>query len=64
MKASRKTVHGKVLICFGKNTVFFSLKKKVMVLNMYFGINVLVYIRWVVVKVRHTVVRLNAFAIP
>ncbi len=39
-------------------------QKKVIALNMYIGTNVLMYERWLVLKVRYTAGRPNAFAIP
>ncbi len=54
IKASRKTAHDKVFILGQK--VSFSIKwqhhqKNVIALNLYIGANVLVYERWLVVKV-------------
>ncbi len=56
IKASRKTAHDKVFY-FGAKRQFFSHKwrhhqNKVIALNMYIGTNVLVYERWLVLKVR------------
>ncbi len=53
IKASQKTAHDKVFLCVAKR-LFFSQKnggtipKKVIVLNLYIGSNVLVYKRWLV----------------
>ncbi len=54
---------------FGAKRPFFSKKwrhhqKNVIALNMYIGTNVLVYERWLVLKVWYTAGRSNAFAIP
>ncbi len=54
---------------FGTKRPFFSqkkgrtVKKNVIVLNLYIGTNVLVYERWLVLKVWYTAGRPNAFAI-
>ncbi len=59
IKASRKKAHDKVFLNFGAKRPFFLKKwwhheKKVIALNMYIGTNVLVYERWLVLKVRYT----------
>ncbi len=59
IKASRKTAHNKNKNYFKANRPFFSQKwrhhqKKVIALNTYIGTNVLVYERWLVLKVRYT----------
>ncbi len=41
-----------------------SQSKNVIALNMDIGTNVLVYVRWLVLKVWYTASRPNAFAIP
>ncbi len=69
IKASRKTAHDKVFFNFGAKRPFFPQKwqhhqKKVIALNMYIGTNVLMYERWLVLKVLYTPSRPNAFAIP
>ncbi len=68
IKASRKTAHDKKFN-FGAKSPFFLKKwqhhpKKVIALNMCIGTNVLVYERWLVLKVWNTSGRPNAFAIP
>ncbi len=68
-KASRKTALNKVFFYFGGKKAIFSQKmaapsKNVIALNMYIGTKVLVYERWLVLKVGYTASRPNAFAIP
>ncbi len=68
IQASQKTAHDNVFFKFrGKKTIFPPKwqhhQKKVIALNLYIGTNVLVYERWLVLKVCYTVVRPNAFAI-
>ncbi len=68
IKASRKTVHNKVFFYFGAKRPFFHKKmvapsKKVIALNMYIGTNVLVYERWLMLKVWYTAAWPNAFTI-
>ncbi len=52
---------------FGATKTLFPRKwwyhKKIIALNIYIGTNVLVYERWLVLKVRYTAGRANAFAI-
>ncbi len=74
IKASRKTAHDKVFLNFEAKRPFFLKKwlhhpKNVIAVNMHIGTNVLVYERWLVVKVRYTAGRRlagrpNTFAIP
>ncbi len=64
IKASRKTALDKVFFILGQKGHFFSknggtIKKKVIALNMYIGTNVLVYERWLVLKVQYTAGRLH-----
>ncbi len=53
---------------WGKKAIFFQKmaapSKKVRALNMYIGTNVLMYERWLVLKVQYMAGRPNAFAIP
>ncbi len=68
IKAPRKTDHDS-LFYFGAKRPFFLQKwrhhqKKVIALNMYIGTNVLVYERWLVLKVWYTAGRPNTFTIP
>ncbi len=55
IKASQKTAHDKVFYFVAKGHFFSknggTIKKKVIALNMYIGTNVLVYERWLVLKV-------------
>ncbi len=58
IKVSQKTAHDKVFFILGQKGHFFLEKwrhhqKKVIALNMYIGTNVLVYERWLVLKVRY-----------
>ncbi len=55
IKLSRKTAHDKDFY-FGAKAIFF--QKKVIALNMYIGTNVLMYERWLVLKVRYMAGRL------
>ncbi len=59
IKASRKTAHDKVFIFWGKKPIspkkWWHYQKKVIALNLYIGTNVLVYERWLVLKVWYTV---------
>ncbi len=62
IKVSRKTAHDKKKNYFGAKRPFFSRKwerhqKKVIALNLYIGTNVLVYERWLVLKVWYTTSR-------
>ncbi len=64
IKASLKRAHDKVFFNLGPKRPFFPKKwrhhqKKVIALNMYIGINVLMYERWLLLKVWY-----NTFAIP
>ncbi len=64
-----KQLTTKFFLFWGKKAIFFSKKwrhhqKKVIALNMYIGTNVLMYERWLVLKVWYTAGRPNAFAIP
>ncbi len=58
IKASRKTAHDKVFKFWDKKAIFSQKmaapSKKVIALNMYIGTNVLMYERWLVLKVRYT----------
>ncbi len=59
IKASRKTAHDNFFLILGQKRPFFSKKwrhhqKKVIALNMYIDTNVLMYERWLVLKVRYT----------
>ncbi len=51
IKASRKTAHDKVFFILGQKGQKRHHPKKVIDLNMYIGTNVLVYERWLVLKV-------------
>ncbi len=66
--ASRKIAHDKVFFILGQKSHYFQPKnggtmKKVIALNLYISTNVLVYERWLVLKVWYTATRPNAFAI-
>ncbi len=58
----------KVFLFWGKKAIFSKKwrhhQKNVIALNMYIGTNALMYERWLVLKVRYTAGRPNAFAIP
>ncbi len=58
IKASRKTAHDNVFYFGAKRPFFLKTwgrhQKKVIALNIYIGTNVLVYERWLVLKVRYT----------
>ncbi len=63
IKASRKTAHDNFFFILGQKGHFFRKKwrhhqKNVIALNMYIGTNVLVYERWLVLKVQCTAGRL------
>ncbi len=63
IKASRKTAHDTVFFILGQKGHFIPQKwrhnqKKVIALNLYIGTNVLMYERWLVLKVRYTAGRL------
>ncbi len=62
IKVSRKTAHDTFFFYFGAKRPF--KKKKVIALNTYIRTNVLVYEIWLVLKIRYTAGRPNAFAIP
>ncbi len=56
IKASQKTAHNKDFLFWGKMDIFSkinggTIKTKVIALNLYIGTNVLVYERWLVLKV-------------
>ncbi len=68
IKVFRKTAHEYFFYILGKKAIFSKKwrhdQKKVIALNTYIGTNVLVYERWLVLKVRYTAGQPNAFAIP
>ncbi len=70
IKVSQKTAHDNVFLNFGAKRPFFLKKwrhhpKNVIALNMYIGTNVLMYERWLVLKVWYKASRRpNTFAIP
>ncbi len=68
LRLLEKQLTTKFFLFWGKKAIFSPKKwrhhqKKVIALNMYIGTNVLVYERWLVLKVRYTG-RPNAVAIP
>ncbi len=69
IKVSRKPAHdNNKKLFWGKKAIMAAPSKKVIALNTYIGTNVLVYERWLVLKVWYTAGRPpgrpNAFAIP
>ncbi len=57
INASRKTAHDKVFLFWDKKAIFSTTKMVAssnIALNLYIGINVLVYARWLVLKVWYT----------
>ncbi len=60
IKASRKTAHNKVFLFWDKKAITLN---KVIARNLYIGTNVLVYERWLVLKVWYTASWPNTFAI-
>ncbi len=68
LRLLEKELTTKFFLIWGKKAIFpqkmSAPSKKVIALNMYIGTNVLMYERWLVLKVRYTAGRPNAFAIP
>ncbi len=63
-----KQLTTKFFLFWGKKAIFSpkngGTMKNVIALNMYIGTNVLMYERWLVLKVRYTAGLPNSFAIP